>query len=61
MPGKFFDQFLENRKVIRKQNPFQITQKENQTPAVKLIHPGAIGRIHTDHKGHVTWNRKGRW
>jgi hypothetical protein len=60
MPGKFFDQFLVPKRVHSK--IISHTQNKETTPPIKLLmHPGIFGKIHTDMKGHGTWNRKGRW
>lgn len=60
MPGKFFDQFLSAKK-----SPTRIIVRSNYKEYPQhmriLMHPGSCGRIHADMKGHIQWNRKGRW
>ncbi len=65
MPA-FFDRFLQTARrgqkaVLRHWRYVRTGQHWNQMHAKILKHAGLGGKNHSFERGHVSWNRKGRW
>ncbi|RMG63634.1 MAG: hypothetical protein D6715_10980 [Calditrichaeota bacterium] len=65
MPA-FFDRFLQTARtgqkaVLRHWRYSRAGQYWNRLHARILKHAGLGGKSHSFERGHVTWNRKGRW
>lgn len=60
MPGKFYDALMQGKRAFSRVRSRNIV-RDSAPPIKYLIHPGFFGKMHVDAKGHIQWNRKGRW